>query len=193
MRFKDYFYLSEAIATDDVNKKPGKTKIAVFQGRLNPPTKAHTEIIPNQMKKAGLPVVLFLVKGKKSDPKKNPLKLQEQLKMIKKSAGNKINKIFVIDNGFIGELVNTARNNDMEPVEMWTGTDRLQTYKAQAKKYKDTWNMNLKVKEIKRGKENISATKVREAAKEGDFETFKKMTSNLDQKDFKILQKRLKV
>jgi hypothetical protein len=192
MRFKD-FYINEAIAVDDVNSTVGKTKVSVFQGRLNPPTKAHTQIIPLQMKKSGYPVILFLVKGKGSDIKKNPLKLQDQLKMIKKSAGRNIHKIFVIDNGFIGEMVNILRDNNMEPVELWTGTDRLQTYKLQANKYKEKWNLDLDVKEIKRGEEDISASKVRQSAIDNDFETFKELTSNLDKSDFEILKKSMKV
>lgn len=191
MRFKE-FYLTEAIAIDDVNKNIGKKKVVVFQGRLNPPTKAHTQVIPKQMKKTDLPVVLFLVRGKKSDLRKNPLKVEEQLKMIKKSAGNNIDDIIVIPDGFIGTVIDEARNRDLEPVKLFTGSDRFKNYKSQMKRYQDKWNTDLEVSEIKRNDEDISATKLREAVKNDDFDSFLKLTHNLDKKDFEIIKKRLK-
>jgi FAD synthase len=195
MRFKD-FYLNEAIATEDVNKNPGKNPAVFTAGRFQPFTSGHFKLI-QQMKKdgKGAAVILFLVKGKGTgkDKKKNPLSKSEQIKIIKKSAGKDIKEIIEVPDGFLGTFVDILRKKNYEPKGIFVGSDRLQTNKQQIKKYKDIWNINMKAFEIKRTGEDVSATKVRNAVKSDDFDTFQKLTKNLDKSDFKLLQKRLKL
>jgi uncharacterized protein (DUF2141 family) len=62
--------------------------------------------------------------------------------------------------------------------------DRLKNYEYQVNRHNKDWNIDLKIKEIKRSDEDISASKVRQSALDNDFKTFKSLTSNLDQKDF---------
>lgn len=192
MRFKEY-YLGEAIAIEDVSTKKGKKEAVFTIGRYNFFTGGHYSII-TQLKKSNKPIILVLVKGKgtSKDKDKNPLNVKDQLKIIKKSAGKEIQDIIVIDNGFMGEAINAIRKKNYEPVELWTGTDRLKTYTDQVKKYKDTWDLNLKVKEIKRTGKSISATKARASVRNDDFKTFKELTHNLDKKDFEFLKSKMK-
>ena len=67
-----------------------------------------------------------------------------------------------------------------EPVLWGTGTDRMKQYGFQVDKpaYREDLNVrsDFGLYEIKRGDENISATKVRNAMLDDDFKAFKSMT-----------------
>jgi citrate lyase synthetase len=97
-----------------------------------------------------------------------------------------------VPTAFIGELVHQARNRNHEIVRLFAGTDRVKGYESQIDRYKEQLNIDIKVDEIKRSDEDISATKVRNALIDDDWDTFKKMTAKLDKKDFIRLQNEIK-
>ena len=167
----------------------------VVTGRFNPFTAGHNKIVKQAKKETGLPTVILLVKGKHQAKitDKNPLKTPEQIKMIKKSAGKNVIDVIEMDSAFITNFIDALRKNNYEPRYIYTGTDRLNLAKSQLDKYGPAMETNIEVREIKRTDEDISATKVRNAAKENDFETFKSMTDGLDRKDMELLRKRLGV
>ena len=183
---------STPVKLDDVNKTVGTIPAVAFVGRFQPPTAAHAKIIKQMQSYSAAKPLLFIVRGEKSgqDKTKNPFSEKTQKDMIEKSTGVK-NVIFV-PSAFIGELVHQARNRKQEIVRLFCGTDRVKGYQSQIDRYKDELNLDMKIEEIKRSEEDISATKVRQAIITNDFDTFKKMTTNLDKKDFERLQKEIK-
>jgi len=169
--FKEF--LTEALSLDAVNKTPGSEEVVVFQGRMQPPTKAHIRIIDNAWKKYHKKVIIAIVKSGNADSP-FPIKLVQE--MIKKATSAKF-EILELKTGFIGDFISPLRDNDMEPVILLAGSDRVNSYNEQIKRYKDLFNLNLIVEEIPRTDEDISASKVRNAIQSGDEETFKSMMS----------------
>ena len=186
IKFSDY--IQEAMAVSDVNTEPGDTDVAVIMGRFQPPTKAHLKIIENAYKKTHNKVAVFIVKSKSEKSPFDTGRVIDILKTLKVPI-----EIFVIKNGFIGEFVHILRNNKLEPTTLWVGSDRKSSYESQIRRYEDTFNLNLEVKEIKRSAEDISASKVREALLNDDFETFKSMMTKNSLKFYEKLKKDLKM
>ena len=173
------------IIIDKVNHNSGKKKVAIFLGRFSPPTLAHIKII----KQSRLPVRLFIVSGKTQETNKNPFSVETKKKIFKRCLHNV--DMYEVTSGFIGELIHILRNKNEEPIEFYCGSDRLETYQAQLNRYKDKLNLTLKLKEIKRTDEDISASKVRDALRANDFETFKKMTDSKIWDMFEELKKEI--
>jgi len=162
-------YLNEAIAVDKVNTVPGNKEVVVLQGRFQPPTAGHLKAIEAAYKKYKKPVVIVLIKGAKSDVFFDS-KIQKEIfeKMLKVP-----HQFLELSNGFIGEWINELRNDGFEPKALFCGSDRVKSYEGQIKRYSDKLNLDIKVEEIARTGEDISASKVREALKNDDIELFK--------------------
>ncbi len=185
-RFKEVF--TEALAIKDVNKDIGKYECSVFMGRFQPPTAAHIKIIDDAVKKYKQQVVVAVVK---SGNEKSPFSFKLVKEILQKSCKQKP-RVIELKSGFIGDFISPIRDFGFEPYVLLAGSDRINGYKAQVKRYTDELNLQLTVKEIKRGDDDISATKVRQAISDDDIETFKKITSKGSHKFFKKLQKELK-
>jgi cytidyltransferase-like protein len=185
--------INETISVDNVSTKIGSTNVAVVQGRFQPVTAGHLKAF-EQAKKTGNKVVIVLVKGEGSsqNKEKNPLPEKVQIDLIKKAGYGVVSDVVIVKDGFIGTMVDTLRSMDYEPKALMTGSDRLKTYESQIKKYSTAWKTDMVVHEIKRTGEDISATKVRETIKNNDYNSFSKLTKNLDQKDFEMLKKYIK-
>jgi len=186
-RFIDFVYTEKI---EIIPPKENSKKVAVFLGRFQPLTKAHVEIIRKIEKAEKLPVVVFIVKGKKTsqNKEKNPFPLDIQIELFKKVFGNKV-EVKTIPTGFIGDIINTLRQEGKEPLVLYCGSDRVKGYEGQLKRYEDIFFANIKVKEVPRTNEDISATKVRNALKNNDFETFKKNTDKAIWNEFEKLKK----
>ncbi len=169
--FKEVY--TEALSLDAVNKVPGDKEVSVFMGRLQPPTKAHIDIIESAYKQFKQPVVVAIVKSG-NDQSPFPVKLVKDI--LKKSTKAKI-EVLEIKSGFIGDFISPLRDKGMEPSIILAGSDRVKSYKGQIKRYEEMFNLDIEVKEIKRTGEDISASKVRQALSDDDEETFKNMTS----------------
>jgi len=184
-------YIDEAIALNQVIKTPGQHKVAVFMGRFQPPTKAHLSIIKQIEQREHLPVVVAIVRGSKTsqNKSKNPFDFETQ-KAIFRACLNNV-EIIQVSTGFIGEFVDILRRENKEPVVLYCGSDRLSGYQQQVNRYKTQLNLNLVVKEIPRTEGDISATKVRLALKNDDFETFKKLTDKCEWQFFDLLKKQM--
>ena len=174
---------------DDIPKEKGKKPCAVIIGRMQPPTKAHVEIIKNALKKHKN-VLVAIVKGSKPSPK-SPFPVSLIKTILLEIFHNKV-MIQVFSRGFIGDVVDYCRRLGFEPEVLYCGSDRVKTYEGQIKRYKEKLNLDIKVKEIKRTSSDISATKVREAIKNNDLDTFKKLTPEEEWKYFDTLRSYLK-
>ncbi len=177
-------YLEEALSLDNVNKTPGKNKVVVMMGRFQPPTIAHLDIIEKAYKKYKLPVIIAIVKSKN---KNSPFSVDIIKKMIKESIKGKI-EFLELSSGFIGDFISPLRDKNLEPTILFAGSDRIKSYENQIERYKELFDLNLTVEEIKRNDDDVSASKVRDALKNNDEESFKKLMSKNLHKYFKKLK-----
>lgn len=165
-------FLTEGpLPLDQVSTEPGSKPAIVIQGRFQPPTAGHLKMIKQAHAKHKGTVAIVLVKSGKSDVKFDST---IQKKIFKKMLTG-IPHVFVeTSSGFIGDFVDALRRKGFEPKALYAGTDRKKGYEGQINSYKDRFNLDMTVEEIKRSDEDISATKVRDSLTNDDFEAFKK-------------------
>ena len=175
------------------HKEKGKKPVNMFVGRFQPFTLGHVKVFEKMYKENGLPVVVYMVRGGKPDPEKRPFDESMQQAMFAKMKKQYpfLEASFVVPNGAIDTMFAAARPT-YEPMMWGYGTDRKKSYGAMINKqsYRDELGVDPSFKgfEIKRGEENISASKVRNALKIDDEKTFKKMTPKSIHKFYKSLQ-----
>ncbi len=145
--------------------------MSYFYGRFQPFHNGHKQIV-DKMKN---PIVV-LVKGKKSveDVKRNPLDTDYQIKLFKKVFPNV--PISVSPNGFLPGILGFFRKQGKEISTIYAGADRIASYEkaiedANKKMTPDT-RYHVVFKETERV---TSASTVRDAIKNDDFEKFKQL------------------
>jgi len=175
------------------HKERGRKPVNMFVGRFQPFTLGHVKVFEKMYKENGLPVVVFLVRGKNNDPEKRPFDEAMQQAMFTKMAKQYpfLETAIVVPNGAIDTMFAAARPA-YEPMMWGYGTDRKKSYGAMINKqrYRDELGVDPEFKgfEIFRTDDNISASKVRNALKIDDEKTFKKMTPKSIHKFYKTLQ-----
>jgi len=187
--------LKEAVTLDQVPLKRGGRKVVMFVGRMQPPSIAHVKIIEDMKKKyPSAEPVIFIVKGEGTglNKEKNPLDFNTQKRLLQTSTKNLTKNIYEIPSAFLGEMLKTLREQNMEPIAIFCGTDRVKSYQQQIDRYKLKLNLNIKVEEIHRTGEDVSASKIRDAIKQNDFETFSKMTVGYNKSIFDMLRSKIK-
>jgi citrate lyase synthetase len=178
------------------HKEQGKKPVNIFVGRFQPFTLGHVKVFEKMYKENGYPVVVYLVRGKKPDPEKRPFDedLQQAMFAKMKKQYPFLEASYVVPNGAIDTLYSAARPA-YEPMLWGYGTDRKKAYNGMIDKqaYRDQLGVHPEFKgfEIKRGEENISASKVRNALKIDDEKTFKQMTPRSIHSFYKTLQNTL--
>lgn len=154
-----------------VKKLPGNN-VALFIGRMQPPTKLHLSIIREGLKDFDN-VVVAIVKGKKSDASKNPFSFDTQKKII--------NEVFpdvkVIQVG-TGNILSAMGAADENINAVLCGTDRVEDYRNQLKN-----NPEIAVVETARDFDGVSGTKLRKALIDGDKKEYER---NADPKTYKF-------
>jgi nicotinamide mononucleotide adenylyltransferase len=189
--------LTEARQTFDpsnFNSTPKDKEVALILGRYQPYHLGHASLV----NKANYPVIIGVVKGKKSseDKVKNPFDYNLQERIIKATKNKKIADVIKVESANIPQIVSDLRDKGYEVKEIWAGTDRIKAYEAMTKRYAEPMNWEIKVNEIKRdssdkGVSGISATKVRNALRDGDFESAASMMGSNDNSLMKKLQNKL--
>ena len=189
---------------DPDNPNPAKKEVALVLGRFQPMHKGHLKLIEEASKK--YPVVLGVVKGKKSDPKKNPFDIETQ-KEIAKAASNKIIDVVELPSAAIDIAIDKLRDKGYEIKEWYAGSDRYKMYKSMLDKgeYDKKMNGDIEVKEIKRAPVDdesakfnpddiatYSASTLREFIKNDDYDMAFKMMNGLTPQLFKKMKKELK-
>lgn len=174
---------------------------AFIVGRFQPITKLHYKIIDDARKKyQSIFVVVvnppipskekrFNKKGELRKPEitrmeKNPFNLGLRMKLIHQAFGGKIHPSHIIsaENGFTPDIVEkimryTSKEDMKEKIVLLAGSDRIPGYKRQLESVPEL--DNVEIQEIERdmdSADNVSATKVRNAIRSGDEETFKNLT-----------------
>lgn len=177
MSFRELF--EGALALDQVNTKPGKNEVVVLQGRFQPPTAGHLKAIKAAYKKYRMPIVIVMIKGAKSDVKFD----SKTQKAVFEQMLDMPHIYLELDTGFVGNWIHELRNMGKEPKALFCGSDRVKSYQGQINRYKDQLNLDIAVEEIARTGEDISASKVRDALKNDNFEEFKR---NMDPSTYKL-------
>lgn len=186
--------INEALTID--SSEPGAKKVNIMVGRFQPPTLGHLKVLKSLSKQNGHPVVVFLVRAKKVDPKKAPFEIETTQQMfndlIKKHSF--MEDVIVIESAAIDKMYNLLRPM-YEPILWGTGSDRMKSYGSQVNKeaYRTELNVDpeFKLHEIKRDEDNISASKVRDAIRDDDMDTFKSMTDRVVHSYYPILKTEL--
>ena len=180
-----------------------KSKTAVFAfGRFNPISTGH-ELLANRVadvaKEHGGKAII--VASASTDSKKNPLKVTDKVKYMKKAfvgveiyAANKFSPAT-----FMG--VAKALDKDYDNLIMVAGSDRIAEYTKILNAYNGKEYNYKSIKVISAGERDpdaegvtgISGTKLREAAAKGDFKKFRMGTpKSLNDADVKTLMKLVK-
>lgn len=149
----------------------------VMFGRFQPLTNGHIKGIEFLSKHSDKGCI-YIVKGAKSskDKDKNPFGEEIQIKMIKSILPDNL-EVKIAPSAFYPDILNEL---DYDNFKIFAGSDRVQGYKKMLSYMND--EKEAEVIEIDReglaSGEDVSATKVREALKNDDEKTFKKMTPN---------------
>ena len=178
----------------------GKEKVNIFVGRFQPFTLGHAKVLQSLHDQNGLPVVVFLVKSKtvkKEDAFKRPYDEHMQMQMFKavQRQYKFLKDIITVPFAAIDTLFNELRPK-YEPVLWGTGSDRMASYSGQVEKesYREQLNVlpEFGMHEIHRTDDNISATKVRNAMLDDDYQAFASMTPKSLHPMYTALQSTLK-
>jgi len=168
-----------------IKKLPGNHN-GLIVGRFQPLTLGHKKMIDEALSQCDN-VYICIIKAKKSDIEKNPIPLEIQEEMLESTYKSIIGKKLHIITAQTGNLI-TIINKTKDNINcVFAGTDRVKDYEKQLER-----SLDVKVVEIKRTDEDISATKVRNAIKADDFETFKKLVPKQVQNYWTVLKKYVK-
>lgn len=155
-------------------------KCNVTVGRFQPFTLGHMKMVEAGLEENGLPTVILRIPNTKND-EKHPFSDSLIKKEIEILMGRDTSIVghFYIKNADIAKIAEVCHENGFEPVMWLCGSDRFPNYSKQAdtEKYKVANNMLMEFRafEVQRTDDDTSATKVRQAIIDNDFETYLSM------------------
>ena len=186
---------------DDKPKSDDETKtdrgdITLVFGRFNPPTIGHQKLLDKAKKAAGKGT-LRIYPSRSQDAKKNPLDTDTKYDVMQKMFPNHADSMVNDPNSkTIFDVLKKAYGDGYSSVNIVVGGDRVKEFDKLSTEYNGKlYNFNS-VKTISAGDrdadaegvEGMSASKMRKAAAENDFETFSKgVPKSLDDKTVKQL------
>lgn len=190
-----------AAAEQDSTESSGKDMtITLTFGRFNPPTIGHEKLI-NQVASSSAKGDFRVYPSRSQDPQKNPLDPETKVKWMQKMfpkyadaiiSDEKMRNIF--------DVLKAVAAEGYTDVNIVVGSDRVSEFQNLAQKYNGSlYNFN-NIQVISAGERDadaedvsgMSASKMRKAAMEDDFETFKQGTPDaLGEKDKKKFFKEL--
>ena len=168
--------------TADGSGAVDKGAISITFGRFNPPTVGHEKLLNTVAKEAKSSGGEYRIYPSRSqDPKKNPLDPGTKIKYMRASYPDHSNAIVDSDDmRTIFDVLTALDNDGYSSVNIVVGGDRVSEFNSLATKYNGklyTFD-DIKVTSAggrdpdAEGVEGMSASKMRKAAVEGDFETF---------------------
>ena len=180
----------------DDESKTDKGDITVVFGRFNPPTIGHQKLLDKAKKAAGKGA-LRIYPSRSQDAKKNPLDTDTKYDVMQKMFPNHADSMVNDPNSkTIFDVLKKAYGDGYSNVNIVVGGDRVKEFDKLATEYNGKlYNFNS-VNTISAGDrdadaegiEGMSASKMRKAAAENDFETFSKgVPKSLDDKTVKQL------
>ena len=169
-----------------------KSRPAVFAfGRFNPPTTGHAKLV-DMMSRLAKQVQgdALLFSSHSNDKKKNPLPHKVKVNYLRKFFGKKV-KVPDVTARTVFEIANALYSQGYRSIYMVAGSDRIREFDALLKKYNGTKARHgfYKFDEIQivsageRAPDaddvsGMSASKMRAAAEQGDFDSFKQGVAN---------------
>lgn len=158
----------------------GQSVTIVF-GRFNPPTTGHNKLLDSASNiSAGAELRIY--PSRTQDPKKNPLDPSTKIEYMKKMFPKYEESIIDDDNmKSIFDVLKGADEDGFTDVTIVVGADRLGEFKNLANKYNgDLYSFDM-INVVSAGErdadaegvEGMSASKMRKAAADSDFDTFK--------------------
>jgi len=162
-------------------KRTGENATLVF-GRFNPPTVGHKKLLDAALQISG-DGDLRIYPSRSVDPKKNPLETGQKTELMKKMFPDHSDNI-INDESIktIFDALKLASNDGFSNVKIVVGSDRVAEFDNLAQKYNGKLYDFEEIETISAGERDedaegvsgMSASKMRKAATENDFETFRK-------------------
>ena len=178
------------------NKKDGGSLTFGF-GRFNPPTTGHEKLMDTISKTAGEGGQYRVYPSRSQDAKKNPLDPREKIDYMRKMFPKHANAIVDDENTrTIFDVLKGAHAKGFKTVNVVVGSDRVKEFENLANKYNgqlyDFDKINIvsagERDSTAKGVEGMSASKLRKAAMDNDYETFSSgISKNIDDKSTKKL------
>ena len=187
---------TEKAPEKETQKSSDGGTITVAFGRFNPPTVGHGKLL-SAAKKASQGGELKIYPSRTQDPKKNPLDPDMKISFMKKMFPDFEENIVNDDEmKSIFNVLTTAGEQGYKNVNIIVGSDRQSEFENLAQKYNgELYNFEL-IRVISAGVrdadadgvEGMSASKMRKAVVDGDFDSFRKGTpKDLDDGDTQAL------
>lgn len=166
--------------SESAKEREGEALTIAF-GRFNPPTSGHEKLLDATKRQAkGGDYKIY--PSRSEDPKKNPLSPDEKISYMRKMYPTHDERI-VNDEGMrsIFDVLKKANEDGYSSVNIMVGADRQGEFEKLATKYNGELYDFDEINVISAGErdpdaegvEGMSASKLRKAAADGDFETFK--------------------
>ncbi len=171
---------TEQQAPADVPKTKGTLTLAF--GRFNPPTVGHQKLM-DKVASSSDDNDYVIIPSRSEDKKKNPLGIDRKAAIMRQLYPDHAEKI-VNDAGnrTIFDVMRKAHNDGYANVRIVGGGDRVQQYEKLANKYNGSTYQFDNIEVVNAGDrdadsdgtDGMSASKMRKAAKDNDFASFKK-------------------
>ncbi len=156
-------------------------KVNIVIGRFQPFTNGHLKCVEEAWNKLNVPTIICMIntKDEKVD-EKHPFPSSLLLPLYNDAfkKNKMIEKVVLVTNADIVKMGELLKNDDYQICSWTCGTDRYESYSRMSEKYHEQAGLSddFQMIEVKRGDEDISATKVRQALLNDDKKTFDKMT-----------------
>ena len=183
--------------TPKPEKSKEKKQLTVGFGRFNPPTIGHEKLMNTISKTAGKGGEYKIYPSRTQDSKKNPLNPSDKVEYMRKAFPDHADSIVDDDKTkTIFDVLKSAYGKGYSTVNVVVGSDRVKEFENLANKYNGQLYNFDKINIVSAGErsadakgvEGMSASKLRKAAMDGDYKTFRSGISKaLDDKSAKKL------
>ena len=183
--------------TPKPEKSKEKKQLTVGFGRFNPPTVGHEKLMNSISKTAGKGGEYKIYPSRSQDSTKNPLNPTDKVEYMRKAFPDHAKSIVDDDKTrTIFDVLKSAYGKGYSTVNVVVGSDRVKEFENLANKYNGQLYNFDKINVVSAGErsadskgvEGMSASKLRKAAMDGDFKTFRSGISKaLDDKSAKNL------
>ena len=183
--------------TPKPEKSKEKKQLTVGFGRFNPPTIGHEKLMNSISKTAGKGGEYKIYPSRSQDSTKNPLNPTDKVEYMRKAFPDHAKSIVDDDKTrTIFDVLKSAYGKGYSTVNVVVGSDRVKEFENLANKYNGQLYNFDKINIVSAGErsadakgvEGMSASKLRKAAMDGDFKTFRSGISKaLDDKSAKNL------
>ena len=167
--------------TDDTTRSSGEDTVTLVFGRFNPPTVGHKKLLDAAAQVSGSGD-MRVYPSRSQDPKKNPLDPDEKAELMRKMFPDHADSIINdSDVRTIFDALKIADEEGYKNVNIVVGSDRVAEFENLANKYNgklynfdDLEVISAGERDDGEGVSGMSASKMRKAAAESDFETFRR-------------------